>query len=271
MEIICGIYKITSPSGRVYIGQSWDTYKRWRDYNEKSTRNQPVLNYSFKKYGKSAHTFAVIHSFLKDDINQDVLNEWEIHYINVFKQLGFTLLNCREGGSNGKLSAESLKKMSESLKGKPSWNKGMKGVYTQSEETKRKQSLIKKGKPPNNAGKPRSKDAIEKSAFKNSGRKRTLEQRLLMSERQKGRPYHGKNNGKVRSAECRKLHSEIQKARLDNKGELHNLAKISNKIVYEIRQKFVPRIYSSRRLAKEYGISKTNVLDIVNRRIWRHI
>ena len=27
-----GIYKITSPTGRIYIGQSVDIYYRWNDY-----------------------------------------------------------------------------------------------------------------------------------------------------------------------------------------------------------------------------------------------
>ena len=36
MEKICGIYKITSPSGRIYIGQSIDCPKRFKQY--KSTR-----------------------------------------------------------------------------------------------------------------------------------------------------------------------------------------------------------------------------------------
>lgn len=31
-EKICGIYKITSPSGKVYIGQSNNIIKRWITY-----------------------------------------------------------------------------------------------------------------------------------------------------------------------------------------------------------------------------------------------
>lgn len=56
-----------------------------------------------------------------------------------------------------------------------------------------------------------------------------------------------------------------------NKGEKHPKHKATEKIVLEIRAKFQPRKYSSRRLATEYGLSKTNVLDIVNKRIWNHI
>lgn len=56
-----------------------------------------------------------------------------------------------------------------------------------------------------------------------------------------------------------------------NKGERHPTAKLTDDIVREIRAKFIPRKYSSRRLAKEYGISKTNVLDIIHNRNWSHI
>jgi len=32
MEKICGIYKITSPTKRIYIGQSKDVFLRWKEY-----------------------------------------------------------------------------------------------------------------------------------------------------------------------------------------------------------------------------------------------
>lgn len=53
-----------------------------------------------------------------------------------------------------------------------------------------------------------------------------------------------------------------------NKGENHPSHKMTWDKVAEIRSKFSPRKYSSRKLASEYGISKTNVLDIVNNKIW---
>jgi len=46
---------------------------------------------------------------------------------------------------------ESRKKLSNSLKGRTSWNKGKKGCYKLSEETKRKMSEIKKGIRPKNS------------------------------------------------------------------------------------------------------------------------
>jgi len=53
-----------------------------------------------------------------------------------------------------------------------------------------------------------------------------------------------------------------------NKGENHPGHKLTEQQVKEIRAKYIPRKYSSRKIASEYGISKTNVLDIVNNKIW---
>lgn len=56
-----------------------------------------------------------------------------------------------------------------------------------------------------------------------------------------------------------------------NKGENHPNHKLTNIIVNEIRKKYIPRKYTLMRLAKEHGLSKTNVLDIIHRKIWSHI
>jgi hypothetical protein len=53
-----------------------------------------------------------------------------------------------------------------------------------------------------------------------------------------------------------------------NKGEKHPSHKLSSSQVEEIRSKYIPRKYSARKLAAEYGISKTNILDIIHKRIW---
>jgi hypothetical protein len=45
---ICGIYKITSPSKKVYIGQSVDIYERWQKYqnlNKDRHINHTSFNY----------------------------------------------------------------------------------------------------------------------------------------------------------------------------------------------------------------------------------
>ncbi len=59
-EIICGIYKITSPTNRVYIGESENIYKRWKDYKGVSCVKQPRIYNSILKYGVKNHKFEII-------------------------------------------------------------------------------------------------------------------------------------------------------------------------------------------------------------------
>lgn len=85
---ISGIYKITSPSGKVYIGQSIDLFRRLKSYFEpSSSKNQTILKHSFDKYGRESHTFSII-----EECEIDLLNEreryWQEQYID-------KLLNCK--------------------------------------------------------------------------------------------------------------------------------------------------------------------------------
>lgn len=50
-----------------------------------------------------------------------------------------------------------------------------------------------------------------------------------------------------------------------------NNTKLCDSVVKEIRTKYRPHEYSSRKLAREYGISQSSVLRIVDRTTWRHV
>ncbi len=137
-----GIYKITSPSGKVYIGQSREVERRILKYKCINRSNgQPYLNRSFKKYGIENHLFEIIHE-LPNDIEQSVLNRYEQLYMDSFRDCGITLLNCREAGSIGKLHSETKKKISIACKGKKGYWEGKK----LSDETRLKMSVIGKAR-----------------------------------------------------------------------------------------------------------------------------
>jgi hypothetical protein len=115
-----GIYKITSPKGAVYIGQSWQIEKRFNKYKKSfyNIKSQRFLYNSFLKYGTDNHTFKVIHE-LPIDVDQAVLDTYEILYIAQYKECGFEMLNLREGGhAGGKICEESKKLMRERKLGK---------------------------------------------------------------------------------------------------------------------------------------------------------
>ena len=84
-----GIYKITSPSGRIYIGQSTNIKTRFYNYRKSiSCQKQRVLYSSFMKYGIHAHEFEVIHE-LPIDVSAETLTVYEQFCIDQFKEAGF--------------------------------------------------------------------------------------------------------------------------------------------------------------------------------------
>lgn len=62
-EVIIGIYKITNPKGRVYIGLTENVLDRWKDYYDfvsSSIRKQPIIYNSLQKYGVENHKFEIL-------------------------------------------------------------------------------------------------------------------------------------------------------------------------------------------------------------------
>lgn len=129
-----GIYKITSPSKRTYIGQSIDIENRWIKYkNINNSKVQQKLYRSFIKYGIDNHIFEIL-----EECPIDELDNTEIKWINHFKT-NKTGLNILEGGGNSrkgvKHTNETKQKMSDSHLGKQD-----------TEQTKNKKSQSAKGK-----------------------------------------------------------------------------------------------------------------------------
>ncbi len=116
MSKICGIYKITSPTGRVYIGQSIDIKKRMEDYKyPERVKGQRKLYNSLKKYGYKKHKFEIV---MQCDIEK--LDEMEIFYIDVYNTVNTKHgLNCNHGGQSHRIHSEETKRrLSESMKGR---------------------------------------------------------------------------------------------------------------------------------------------------------
>ena len=111
-----GIYKITSPSRKVYIGQSTDINNRWKYYLKVKCKDQPRLYNSLKKHGPENHIFEVIEECLVEQ-----LDEREIFHKQQFiNEFGWskTLFCHLIDGKGGYKSDETKRKMSESNKGK---------------------------------------------------------------------------------------------------------------------------------------------------------
>jgi group I intron endonuclease len=206
-----GIYKITSPSGNVYIGQSRNIKKRWEAYREyKKIKKQPAICRSFEKYGIDSHVFEVIHE-VTDVNNLDILNELEIFYIKLYTELGCTMLNIDQGGRNSKKSPETRAKIGLSKIG----NKNNLGRY-KSEETKKKISETKKGNSPAwNKGIPWPEEVKKKmykfpKGFKpwNTGKKWGDDTKQKMREAKLGRILSEETKSKMRIAQQERRKSE---------------------------------------------------------------
>jgi group I intron endonuclease len=102
-----GIYKITSPSGKIYIGQSTDLKKRKKDYEKLKCYKQPKLYNSLQKYGWENHKFEIIEECPVDKLNKKEIY-WGLHY-DVLEENG---LNLRLGDANGLCSKETKQKIS---------------------------------------------------------------------------------------------------------------------------------------------------------------
>lgn len=108
---------IQSPTGRVYIGQSWNILQRFQWYKSKKAFQQPYLYNSFMKHGVDSHEFKILHE-LPIDVSQEVLDRYECIYIDAYRNAGFQLMNLKEGGRGGKHHPDSVEQMRSKLTGR---------------------------------------------------------------------------------------------------------------------------------------------------------
>lgn len=114
-QTTCGIYKITSPSDRIYIGQSINIEKRFSYYKSLANKSQPKLFRSFLKYGLINHKFEIILECKKCD-----LTKWERFYQEKYNCL-ISGLNCilvSFDNQPSQRSEETKIKISKTSKGK---------------------------------------------------------------------------------------------------------------------------------------------------------
>lgn len=130
-----GVYMIINPKGRIYVGQSKDVEKRFKQYKYGHFKKQRRLYNSIKKYGFESHVFRVLCECKELD-----LNEKERYYQEKHEVLGSNGLNCELVSSKNaprKLSEESKRRIS--IKNKGSKN-GMHGKKMSDEFKKARRS-----------------------------------------------------------------------------------------------------------------------------------
>lgn len=99
-----GIYKITNPTGKIYIGQSTNIKKRWEFYIGFHCKGQTKLYNSLKKYGWDNHKKEIL-----EECRVSMLEERETFYKLYYKVLDTPSLCCRMDGKFGYDSIETRK------------------------------------------------------------------------------------------------------------------------------------------------------------------
>lgn len=100
MSYLCGIYKIeNSINKKVYIGQSLDIKKRWREhksaaFNVNSKDYNMVIYKAIRKYGLENFQFSILEECSREDLNAREC--YWIEYYNSYKK-GY---NASKGGGN---------------------------------------------------------------------------------------------------------------------------------------------------------------------------
>lgn len=114
-----GIYKITNPKGRIYIGQSKNIDERIARYKKlQCCKHQLFLYRSFLKYGVDNHSFEII---IRGDFTKKELNSFESKFVkeynsfNGWKEGG---LNLTTGGDSYEFDETVKQKMSDTRKRK---------------------------------------------------------------------------------------------------------------------------------------------------------
>lgn len=116
MERTGYIYKLTSPNGKSYIGQTvQEPCKRWSKHHTKAMSDTPTnrceaLSNAIKKHGWDNFTKEIIETCSESDL--DDLEQHYIEHFNTVSPNGYNLTHGGRGGSNT-MSDETKAKMRE--------------------------------------------------------------------------------------------------------------------------------------------------------------
>jgi group I intron endonuclease len=153
-----GIYKITSPTGKIYIGQSVNFESRKYQYksswkNKSQKHLGPKLYNSLQKHGYENHTFEMIEECLVEQLNEKETH-WKQYYLNLIGWKNVLFCELFDNGGGPK-SEDTKQKISISNKGKIT-----------SDETKIRMSITHKGR-------IRSQETKDKISKSNKGKKKS--------------------------------------------------------------------------------------------------
>ena len=240
---IIGIYKITSPSSKIYIGQSINVKNRENNYIKynKHMSSQYKLYNSLQKHGWEQHKFEIIEECDIKSLNEREVY-WKQYYLKQVENDWSKILFCNiydTGG--GPKSEETRNKISKGLLG----SKNMLGKK-HTEETKKLMSEKSKGKP-------------KSESHKNNMRKSRSEQaKLNISKGKKGKTSPMK--GKTRSYKGRISPNKGNKHSEEVKNKIGEKLKGNLNSAHPIKHTGTGHIWRSKtECATHYGVSNPTI------------
>lgn len=197
---IAGVYKLTFPDGKIYIGKSLNIKARFSGHKRGDNANHLMNGLVCKVGWDNIKKEILFKAFVTKDTNQEELNkvllDKEREYIKKFQsnnlEVGYNLYDGGIGTKGYQMTDEHKRKLSES-------HVGLK-YAPKTEETRRKLSLANKGKKP-------STQCIEAARKVNIGKKaskESLEKRYLNDPRHKRIASYNKNGELVNVYFCLK-------------------------------------------------------------------
>lgn len=116
-----GIYKITNPKGKIYIGQSTNIEERWEKGHKYSSGCGKKLKNSLNKYGWENHKKEILEECVVEH-----LSERETYWIEYYDSYKKGLNSTSKGGVQGYKDEQWRKNHSEGLKGRKGYWEGKK-------------------------------------------------------------------------------------------------------------------------------------------------
>jgi group I intron endonuclease len=235
-----GIYKVThKETGASYIGKGSRIEERWAKHIKLALSGDKTHFHSaIRKYGVDAFSWNIILQC--DEYNNHLLCIMEKFFIKeyhtFFKDPEYVVgYNETPGGDGGALYGKALENMKNSLKSRPTWNKGI--SWDESTREKIREHRI---------GTHHSFETKEKIGNAHRGRKRSPETGQRISKALKGKPrfsMRGKPSGmsgKTQSEEARRKISVANTGKHSNKRHpLTEVEKEKRRAAYtpEVRQR----------------------------------
>lgn len=229
------IYKITSPSNRIYIGKTTNLKKRIIYYSNSHCKAQKILYESIKKYGWDNHILEVI----KEVDNIENLNNLEIEFIekyktNIIKYPEFNGMNLSDGGE-GNTGPKS-----------DSWKSKMKEKWESTEYREKMNNIYQ------------SPEWKEKCRIRQKGKKLPVETKQKMKDNWLNEEYKAKMSQKFKKP--KPIRSEIHRLKL---------SKSNSKAILQLDKEgnFIKEWNSMTAVKKELNIPISNISKVCNNKI----